>query len=130
MKLSMLFAELQSRLLAGEARRARQIASPSTQTGTPAGTRENAGFRYALHGPLVSGVAQFDPATAEELLRRMMLAHLTNRNTVYWTGQWSVSGSLNASRLAATERSEIDRIGESKCFKSTWLRCLSFGELQ
>ncbi len=94
-----LFAELQSRLLAGEAMGARQIEQPSVQTGTPAGTRENGGFWYALHGPVVLGVATFDPAIAEELLGRMTLANFTKRYPQYWTGQWSASDSLNSSRL-------------------------------
>jgi cellobiose phosphorylase len=94
-----LFAELQSRLLSGEAMGARQIEQPSTHTGTPGGTRENGGFWYALHGPLVLGVATFDTATAEDLLRRMTFAQFTKRYPTYWTGQWSASDSLNSSRL-------------------------------
>ncbi len=94
-----LFAELQSRLLAGEAMGARQIERPSAQTGTQAGTRENGGFWYALHGPVVLGVSTFDSATAEELLGRMTLANFTKRYPQYWTGQWSASDSLNSSRL-------------------------------
>ncbi len=94
-----LFAELQVRLLAGEAMGARQIEQPSAQTGTPAGTRENGGFWYALHGPLVLGVATFDTAAAEDLLGRMTFAQFTKRYPAYWTGQWSASDSLNSSRL-------------------------------
>jgi cellobiose phosphorylase len=95
-----LFAELQSRLLVGEAMGARQIEQPSTHTGTIGGTRENGGFWYALHGPLVLGVATFDAATAEDLLDRMTLANFTKRYPQYWTGQWSASDSLNSSRLS------------------------------
>jgi cellobiose phosphorylase len=94
-----LFEELQSRLLAGEAMGARQMEQPSTHTGTPGGTRENGGFWYALHGPLVLGVATFDATTAESLLDRMTLANFTKRYPEYWTGQWSASDSLNSSRL-------------------------------
>jgi hypothetical protein len=72
---------------------------PSTQTGTPAGTRENGGFWDALYGPVVLGVASFDPAGAEELLSRMTFANFTKRHPQYWTGQWSASDSLNSSRL-------------------------------
>jgi len=95
-----LFSELQSRLLAGEAMGARQIEQPSTHTGTPAGTRENGGFWYALHGPLVLGVASFDPAAAEDLLGRMTFANFAKHYPQYWAGQWSASDSLNSSRLS------------------------------
>jgi hypothetical protein len=95
-----LFAELQTRLLSGEAMGARQIEKSSAQTGTPAGTRENGGFWYALFGPFVLGVATFDPAAAADLLQRMTFANFSKRYPQNWTGQWSASDSLNSGRLA------------------------------
>ena len=94
-----LFAELQKRLLAGEAQGARQIEKPVVEPGTPQGSRENGGFWYALNGPLILGVATFDPAAAETLLRRITFAHYAQTFPNYWTGLWSASDSLDSALL-------------------------------
>jgi cellobiose phosphorylase len=94
-----LYAELERRLLSGEAIGPRQIEKPAIQPGTPQGSRENGGFWYALHGPVILGVATFDPATAEDLLRRMTFANYAHKFPNYWTGQWSASDSLDSSLL-------------------------------
>ncbi|HEY1500180.1 MAG TPA: hypothetical protein VGF88_11430 [Acidobacteriaceae bacterium] len=94
-----LFVELQHRLLAGEAIGPRQIEKPAVQSGTPQGSRENGGFWYALNGPVILGLATFDPLAAENLLRRMTFANYTQKFPDYWTGQWSASDSLDSSLL-------------------------------
>ncbi len=62
-----LFAELESRLMAGGALGARQIEAPKARPGWEAGSRENGGFWYALNGPLILGVASFDRPAASAL---------------------------------------------------------------
>lgn len=94
-----LYSELQRRLLTGEAMGARQIERPTANAVTTPGSRENGGFWYALNGPLVLGVATFDPDAAEDLLRRMSFANYARRFPTYWTGQWSASDSLDSSLL-------------------------------
>jgi cellobiose phosphorylase len=94
-----LYAELEHRLLAGEAMGPRQVEKPAVQPGTPQGSRENGGFWYALNGPVILGVATFDGAAAETLLRRMTFANFTRAFPDYWTGQWTASDSLDSSLL-------------------------------
>ena len=92
-----LWREIQGRLLKGEVMGPRQIEVPVNQPGTPAGTRENGGFWYALNGPVVLGVAKVDAAAAEDLLRRMTFSNYSRHFPDYWTGQWSASDSLDSS---------------------------------
>ncbi len=94
-----LLAELQSRLLASEKMGARQIEKPLVHPGTPQGSRENGGFWYALHGPLVLGTATIDRELAESLLKRMTFANYAKNFPEYWTGRWSASDSLDSSLL-------------------------------
>ena len=101
-----LFAELQRRLLADEVMGPRQIETPVQQPGTPAGTRENGGFWYALNGPLVLGVASFDQQAAEGLLRRMTFDNYARHFPSYWTGQWTASDSLDSSLVKTNGLSE------------------------
>lgn len=95
----LLFAQLQRRLLTGEAMGPRQIERPSTNSVTPPGSRENGGFWYALNGPLILGVATFDRSAAEDLLRRMTFSNYARNFPAYWTGRWSASDSLDSSLL-------------------------------
>jgi Glycosyl hydrolase 36 superfamily, catalytic domain len=97
-----LFAQLQRRLLAGEVLGARQIEKPTPRSGTPQGSRENGGFWYALNGPVILGVATFDPAAARGLLRRMTFSSYAAQFPHYWTGRWSASDSLDSSLLPTT----------------------------
>ncbi len=94
-----LWAELQQRLLHGEAMGPRQIETPVVRPGTPQGSRENGGFWYALNGPVILGLATFDRPAAENLLRRMTFANYARQFPDYWTGQWSASDSLDSSLL-------------------------------
>lgn len=95
-----LYKEIQERLMKGEALGAKQIEKPIHKLDTPQGSRENGGFWYALNGPLVLGVADFDPEEAKKLLRRMTFANYERRFPAYWTGQWSACDSLDSASLA------------------------------
>jgi cellobiose phosphorylase len=94
-----LYGEIQERLMKGEALGAKQMEKPLKTLDTPPGARENGGFWYALNGPLVLGVAGFDPQEAEKLLRRMTFASYQRRFPSYWTGQWTASDSLDSASL-------------------------------
>jgi cellobiose phosphorylase len=94
-----LLSEVQRRLLAPEKLGARQSERPPARPGTPPGSRENGGFWYALHGPLVLGAATIDRSLAEGLLQRMTFASYAKSFPEYWTGQWSASDSIDSSLL-------------------------------
>ena len=94
-----LLTEVQRRVLNSEKMGARQIEKPLVHPGTPQGSRENGGFWYALHGPLVLGTATIDPGLAENYLQRMTFANYAKNFPEYWTGQWSASDSLDSSLL-------------------------------
>jgi cellobiose phosphorylase len=101
-----LFGELKQRLLTGESMGARQIEKPVEQPGTPGGSRENGGFWYALNGPLILGVATFDPQAARDLLLRMTFTNFARSFPDYWTGRWSASDSLDSALLKTNGLSE------------------------
>lgn len=94
-----LLTEVQRRVLISEKMGARQIEKPLAHPGTPEGSRENGGFWYALHGPLVLGAATIDHELAESLLKRMTFANYAKSFPDYWTGRWSASDSLDSSLL-------------------------------
>lgn len=95
----LLLTELQRRVLDSEKMGARQIEKPLVHPGTPQGSRENGGFWYALHGPLVLGTATIDHDLAESFLKRMTFANYAMSFPEYWTGRWSASDSLDSSLL-------------------------------
>jgi cellobiose phosphorylase len=94
-----LLTEIQRRLVNSEKMGARQIEKPLVHPGTPQGSRENGGFWYALHGPLVLGTATLDRDLAENFLKRMTFANYAKNFPKYWTGMWSASDSLDSSLL-------------------------------
>lgn len=94
-----LLEQLNHRLLAKEKMGARQIEKPLVHPGSPEGSRENGGFWYALHGPLVLGAATVDPDLAKSLLKRMTFANYANNFPNYWTAMWSGSDALDSSLL-------------------------------
>jgi cellobiose phosphorylase len=101
-----LLTELNTRLLTGEAMGARQIEKPVQQPGTPAGTRENGGFWYALNGPLILGIATFDREAAQKLMHKMTFDNFARSFPEYWTGRWSASDSLDSSLVKTNGLSE------------------------
>jgi cellobiose phosphorylase len=102
-----LWQEVKARLLKNETIGPRQIETPVQQPGTPAGTREDGGFWYALNGPLILGLLTFDKESAGELIRRMSFANFTAKYPRYWTGQWTASDSLNSSLVPSEGLSEM-----------------------
>ena len=101
-----LFAEMETRLIKGEAMGPKQIENPANKPGTRAGSRENGGFWYALTGPVILGVAGFDHEAAFELLRKQTFGNYARQFPQYWTGQWSASDSLDSAALPTAGLSE------------------------
>ena len=94
-----LFAEVERRLMKGEALGARQIERPKAHPGWEAGSRENGGFWYALNGPLILGVDSFDHVTAVTMLKRIGYTSYAKRFPCYWAGQWSAADNLESSLI-------------------------------
>jgi cellobiose phosphorylase len=94
-----LYAEMQTRLIKGEAMGPKQIEKTTDKPGTRAGSRENGGFWYALTGPVILGLAGFDRDAAAELLRKQTFANYSRQYPQYWTGQWSAADSLDSASL-------------------------------
>jgi len=95
-----LFAEVQKRLIDGEALGARQQQAPPTYDVANAakpGIRENGGFWFSLNGPLILGVASFDRSMSWSLLRRMTFANFASRFPSYWSGRWTNADSIESS---------------------------------
>ena len=64
--------EMKKRVYAGEKLGAREQQDPEFEgDGWEKGSRENGGFWYALNGPVIIGVAQYDKIEAMRLLRRI-----------------------------------------------------------
>ena len=102
-----IWTEVRMRLLAGEALGPRQIERGPAQGDLKFGQRENGGFWYALAGPVILGVARFDPAAAWALLRGQTLAAFARHYPATWTGQWTAADSIDATALASPGRSTM-----------------------
>jgi cellobiose phosphorylase len=94
-----LLGEIDARLMKGEALGARQIEAPQAHPGWEAGSRENGGFWYALNGPLILGVATFDPDRADDLLQQMSFTRFARRFPTFWAGQWSAADTIESSLI-------------------------------
>ena len=95
-----LLAEVEKRLMDGEALGARQQENPPTYDVANAakpGIRENGGFWFSLNGPLILGVATFDRKKSWSLLRRMMFANYASSFPNYWSGRWTNADSIESS---------------------------------
>ena len=64
------------------------------------GEREDGGIWYALTGPAILGLLEFDPPRARDLMRRWSYANFARVHPGVWTGAWSASDSLDSERLS------------------------------
>ena len=95
-----LYAEMQKRVYAGEKLGAREQETPEFEDeGFDKGSRENGGFWWALNGPVIVGVSQFDKGEAERLLKNMTLQHLSEEFPQYWSSYWSAADNLESSLI-------------------------------
>ena len=93
-----LYREMQERLYKGEKLGAREQQTPEFEDeGFDKGSRENGGFWWALNGPVIVGVSQFDRQDAMRLLKKMTLKELSEQFPQYWSSYWSAADTLESS---------------------------------
>ena len=98
-----LYQEMQKRLYKGETSGAREQEQPEFDDPEfDKGSRENGGFWWALNGPVIVGVSQFDPVEANRLLRQMTLRHLSEVFPQYWSSYWSAADQVESSLIPET----------------------------
>ena len=84
----------------GEKLGARQQQTPEFEDkGFDKGSRENGGFWYALHGPVILGVSSFDKKEAFRLLKQMSFDNLSKNFPQYWSSYWSAADNLESSLI-------------------------------
>lgn len=94
-----LFAEIENRLIKGEALGARQQEKPMSNESLVGGSRENGGFWYALNGPLIIGVNTFDQEKSWELLKKITFENFSSSFPNYWSGYWSAPDNIESSLI-------------------------------
>lgn len=95
-----LYEEMIKRVYSGEKSGAREQEKPEFEDdGFDKGSRENGGFWYALNGPVIIGVSQFDRNEAVRLLKNMTLQHLSEEFPQYWSSYWSAPDNLESSLI-------------------------------
>ena len=80
-------------------RASQQQAPEFEDDGYEKGSRENGGFWWALNGPVILGVAQFDREEAQRLFNNMTLKHLSEEFPQYWSSYWSAADNLESSLI-------------------------------
>lgn len=96
----LLYEEMKKRVYSGEKLGAREQETPEfDDVGYEKGSRENGGFWWALNGPVIIGVSQFDIAEAQRLLKNMTLRHLADEFPQYWSSYWSAADNLESSLI-------------------------------
>ena len=94
------YEEMKKRVYPGEKLGARQQQAPEFEDdGYEKGSRENGGFWWALNGPVILGVAQFDREEAQRLFNNMTLKHLSEEFPQYWSSYWSAADNLESSLI-------------------------------
>lgn len=95
-----LYVEMQKRVYSGEKLGAREQENPEFEDdGFDKGSRENGGFWWALNGPVIIGVSEFDKSEAEKLLKNMTLQHLSEEFPQYWSSYWSAADNLESTLI-------------------------------
>ncbi len=95
-----LYQEMKKRVYDGEKLGARQQQSPEFESEEyDKGSRENGGFWWALNGPVIIGVSNFDQKEAEKLLYNMSFEHYREAFPEYWSSYWSASDNIESSLI-------------------------------
>lgn len=95
-----LYQEMKKRVYAGEKLGAREQQTPEFEDKEfDKGSRENGGFWWALNGPVILGVAQFDKVEANKLLRNMTFMNYSKSFPQYWTSYWSAADNIESSLI-------------------------------
>lgn len=95
-----LYNEMSGRVYEGEKLGAREQQIPEFEDEHfDKGSRENGGFWWALNGPVIMGVSQFDKAEAERLLKNMTFANYAESFPEYWSSYWSAADNVESSLI-------------------------------
>lgn len=95
-----LYSEMLARVYQGEKLGAREQQMPEFEDEHfDKGSRENGGFWWALNGPVIMGVSQFDRAEAECLLGNMTFANYAESFPAYWSSYWSAADNVESSLI-------------------------------
>lgn len=95
-----LYEEMKKRVYSGEKLGAREQQTPEFEhPALEKGSRENGGFWWALNGPVILGVAQFDKTEAMRLLNNMTFANFSRAFPHYWSSYWSASDNVESSLM-------------------------------
>ena len=96
----LLYHEMKRRLYNSEILGAREQENPEFDDPEfDKGSRENGGFWWALNGPVIIAVAQFDLPEARRLLKQMTLHHLSEEYPQYWSSWWSAADQVESSLI-------------------------------
>ena len=87
-----------ARLATGEPLGPRQIERTQPFHDLKPGEREDGGIWFALTGPAILGLLEFDPPRALDLMRRWSWANFARVHPGVWTGAWSASDSLDSAQ--------------------------------
>lgn len=95
-----LYSEMQKRIYAGEKLGAREQQTPEFEDDHyEKGSRENGGFWWALNGPVIVAVNEFDHEEAMRLLQNMSLYNYAKQFPQYWSSYWSAADNVESSLI-------------------------------
>lgn len=95
-----LYSEMQKRVYNGEKLGAREQQSPEFEDDHyEKGSRENGGFWWALNGPIIVAVNEFDHEEAMRLLQNMSLNNYAKQFPRYWSSYWSAADNVESSLI-------------------------------
>jgi hypothetical protein len=95
-----LYNEMLRRVYSGEKLGAREQQTPEFEDESfDKGSRENGGFWWALNGPVILGVTQFDKEEAWRLLNKMTFANYSVSFPEYWSSYWSATDNVESSLI-------------------------------
>lgn len=95
-----LYDEMQKRVYAGEKLGAREQQTPEFEDDHyEKGSRENGGFWWALNGPIIVAVNEFDHEEAVRLLQNMSLTNYAKQFPQYWSSYWSAADNVESSLI-------------------------------
>ena len=95
-----LYQAMCNRIYSNEKLGARQQQTPDKEgPGLEKGSRENGGMWYSMNGPIIAGLASFDPQEAMKRLRQLSFANYAKQFPQYWTSYWSASDNIESSLM-------------------------------
>jgi cellobiose phosphorylase len=95
-----LYKEMKERVYKGEKIAARQQQVPEFESEDyEKGSRENGGVWWALNGPVILGVAEFNKQEAWKLLKKMTRENFVKQFPEYWSSYWSQTDNFESSLM-------------------------------